>query len=209
MQEKITDTLRKKLRDALKANLEPIDRWIPELQFQSHIGSSPYFEEGEEWPTNSHGTPLDFIIQIARKDAPLIPEWIDLLQFYILWGDDSPYESGDECWVIKAYPHIETRKAKIIEKPKKLRKKKGWPNPWPKPCKPSFEPIQSLPSASDEEASYFTDIIEKMSGKYVGLDDYEKLESAVIGKDFLDYITQVGGYPQWMQYDEIPLEFVR
>jgi len=44
MQEKITDTLRKKLRDALKANLEPIDRWTPELQFQSHIGSSPYFE---------------------------------------------------------------------------------------------------------------------------------------------------------------------
>jgi uncharacterized protein YwqG len=85
MQEKITDTLRKKLRDALKTNLEPIDRWTPELQFQSHIGSSPYFEEGEEWPTNSHDTPLDFIIQIARKDAPLTPEWIDLVQFYILW----------------------------------------------------------------------------------------------------------------------------
>ena len=47
-----------------------------------------------------------------------------------------------------------------------------------------------MPSASDEEASYFTDIIEKMSGKYVGLDDYEKLESVVIGEDFLDYITQ-------------------
>ena len=44
-----------------------------------------------------------------------------------------------------------------------------------------------------------------MSGKYVGLNDYEKPESAVIGKDFLDYITQIGGYPQWMQYDETPL----
>ena len=44
-----------------------------------------------------------------------------------------------------------------------------------------------------------------MSGKYVGMDDYEKLETAVIGDDFLDYITQVGGYPQWMQGDETPL----
>ena len=55
-----------------------------------------------------------------------MPEWIDLLQFYILWSDDSPYEYGDDCWVIKAHPHIEMRKAKLIEKPKKLRKKKGF-----------------------------------------------------------------------------------
>ena len=41
MQEKITDALRKKLRDALRANLEPIDKWTPELQFQSqHRGFS-------------------------------------------------------------------------------------------------------------------------------------------------------------------------
>ncbi|MCL5990368.1 MAG: YwqG family protein [Candidatus Thermoplasmatota archaeon] len=37
------------------------------------------------------------------------------------------------------------------------------------------------------------------------MDDYEKLESAVIGDDFLDYVTQVRGCPQWMQGNETPL----
>lgn len=96
MYQEITKELKSYIRDALKTNLEPIGEWSPDLQFQSHIGSSPYFEKGETWPTNSHGTPRDFIIQVTRKDAPLLPKWIELFQSYILWGDDAPRECEDE-----------------------------------------------------------------------------------------------------------------
>ncbi len=198
MYEKVTEKPESYIRDALKANLEPIGEWSTDLQFQSHIGSSPYFKKGETWPTNSHGIPLDFIIQVTRKDASLLPERIELFQFYILWSGDTPYEFGDESWLFKAYPHIDREKSILIDKPEQIREKEGWPSPWPKPSKPSFESVQSFPSSLDIESSRFLGIFAESVGEDDAFDEYEKLEEALLGEEALYNRTQIGGYPQWI-----------
>lgn len=184
------------IRKSTKIELQKASNPPDDSQLISHFGGQPYFEKGEEWPKTKTGKPLEFIFQIYNKTELEIPDNIELIQFYYNW-DESPWDTGDDGWLVKIYKRVSQDNTIKIEKPEVLEKSNY--------CEITFKAIESLPDwegidVFSNKASQLSCVLDENEP----WESYDKIISKLIGKQ--DYQSQLGGYPTWAQGESTPLD---
>ena len=204
-------------REELKSLLKPLikkaakmtlKRYIPHSSFpipqipegtelQSHFGGQPYFEKGEQWPKAKNGNNLVFVFQVFNDGNMGLPENIKLIQFYYDFDDLTPWFTEDDGWLVKVYETLHKENYTFIKKPPEYftryfnKPDEKEDNIWIPYCEIEFKPILSLPT--DE-------FVDEYGGKEIStLKDYNEIAQELIGYDFYEYFSQIGGYPQWIQ----------
>jgi len=201
------------LENLVKLAIKPATKLITKRQktepndsyLRSHFGGQPYFEKGEKWPSIKEGDEFELIFQIFNTGNINLPENIKLLQFYYDY-ENSPISTYTEDnvrlgyihgngWLVKIYEDLDTANSFTIEKPEWCREDIY--------CEIEYETIKSLPEDAwyDETVKMLS---EKLNGesrkKHFGSYGYvaEKLNCTI------DFMSQLGGYPKWLQGDGTP-----
>jgi len=163
-------------------------------QLKSHFGGQPYFENSEEWPKSKSGRPLDFIFQVFNTGDMQLPEHIKLVQFYYDFKE-FPWETAKDGWLVKIYENLKKDEIKAIPKPQELEKSKY--------CEIDFLESKSLPDW--EGINRISDKASKLScllNEDEPWDTYDEISEKLTGK--VDYQSQLGGYPIWVQGESTP-----
>lgn len=155
----------------------------------SHFGGQPYLEEGESWPQNQNGKPLDFVFQVFNDSYEGIPENIKLIQFFYDF-EEFPWENESDGWKSKIYEKLNTDKLIRIA------------NPTDKPvkyCEITFRKALSLPNW-EALGDLYPETFEQVD-LLLGDDDYDTYEGAcqAITGGEPDSLSSFGGYPAWIQ----------
>jgi len=195
------------LRDAVKVIANEPKTPLKESNMKSHFGGVPYFEKGGKWPQTEDGIYLQFIFQIFNDGSLGLPENIKLIQFfYAIDGEYMAFETEDSGWHVKIYEKIDATKTVIIDKPNDEHFGE-WDNV--AYCEISFEKIKSLPDWEGLER-YNTNA-QKLScvlNEEEPWESYSQVYSKLTGRkqetDEDIYISQIDGYPVWMQGDDTP-----
>lgn len=167
----------------------------------SHFGGKPYAEVDESWPVCPQcKRPLSFICQINMSDCKheTIP-WIGLFTFFYCW-ECYPLEDNRDLpgqWLVRLYPSPQAEKAVSIE-PQQVGEIAQTI-----PCSVVMKATKSLPDW--DGIVVWCSEAEKLSVK-ADLDEpwkpYLSTVEQLIGE--AGYVTMVGGYPYWVQYDATP-----
>lgn len=158
---------------------------------KSHFGGQPYFEKGEEWPTQKDCN-LEFVFQIFNEKYLQLPDNIKLLQFFYDFELDQ--EGG---WFIKIYETINPENYLFIKKPKEHNKVKY--------CEIEYKQIKSLPDwagigAYSKNAKELLRVLEDELDED-NLDIYNEIVKKLVGERPDWPKSQLGGYAQWIQSD--------
>ncbi|MDR0502057.1 MAG: DUF1963 domain-containing protein [Treponema sp.] len=184
---------------------EPQDSYL-----RSHFRGQPYFEKGEKWPSLKEGDQFDFIFQIFNTGDINLPFNIKLLQFYYDY-ENSPisyrtYTDDYVClgykygngWLVKAYEKLDIANSFTMDKPD-----------WcctDLYCEFECKAIKSLPcwKYSNECNETVEMFCEKLDGesKDKNFDSYNFVAEKLGCEQ--DFITKLGGYPNWLQGDGSP-----
>ncbi|MGI4871248.1 MAG: DUF1963 domain-containing protein [Janthinobacterium lividum] len=189
--------LRTKLQSLLQTkhllHIEPVTRPTAS-QLLSHIGGDPYFEVGEEWPTNPKtGQPLELIFQLVNDGSLPWPFPAQVVQFYHNYyaGEppfDDSYEPLDFCF--KTYPQLRPEHQTQLPRPAAL--------PLIGFSAITFELAPSLPD--DDELDIISPATEALC-QQLNPDDwraaYHEAVTELAGEP--DLGSWVGGYAQWLQ----------
>jgi uncharacterized protein YwqG len=182
------------IRPATKIEVQKSTEPTKNTQMESHFGGQPYFEIGEEWVKSADGNKMDFIFQIFNNSSLVLPQAIKLLQFYYDW-EAFPWNTEQNGWYVKIYKTLEPEKIKVIDKPSELNTSKY--------CEIVFKTIDSLPDLSslelyEENAANLSLIL----GREDGCEAYEEVVHKLLPAS--DSWSSLGGYAQWVQFDETP-----
>lgn len=162
----------------------------------SHLKSNargiPYFEKGENWPTDNE-KPLEYVFQIVNNNKINLPEEFGVLQVYIT-DDESIIDQKADALHIKVYSKISKSKSTQIERPYKE---------YADPYDIDFRQDNSLP---DNSSSFRFQAI-KLLKEIDPLDYQDKYkeywQKYVKDTDAWRYVGSfIGGYPKWVQSDE-------
>jgi uncharacterized protein YwqG len=188
------------IKERLKKIILPCSKITPDVpsdepinsQFVSHFGGTPYFENGEDWPTSESGRALEFIFQIFNDERLNMAESIKLVQFFYDM-EEFPWETEGEGWQVKIYESLNREHVKKIEPPLGLETI-GY-------CNIAYQDCLSLPDWEGME------IFEKDAWKLCAMTDnpwknYEQAVTEIIGEQ--NYQSQLGGYPRWVQGEATP-----
>ena len=200
--EEIKNMMKPLIKKAAKMNLKRKEK-IPEgTELQSHFGGQPYFEKGENWPKAKNGNNLVFVFQAFNDGNMGLPENIKLIQFYYdfdAW--EHAWFTKDDGWLVKVYETLNRENIIFIKKPPeyfhrwKIHKpdeKEDWN--WIPYCEIEFKPILSLPNED-----FIDEYDEKKALTLETPYNYNEIAQELIGYDFYEYFSQIGGYPQWIQ----------
>lgn len=182
------------IKKATKLIVEKPSRPPENSQLKSHFGGQPYFEMNEEWPKTKTGKHLDFIFQVFNTGDNGLPDNLKLIQFYYDF-EEFPWDSDSDGWLVKYYDKIDENNIKMISRPSELDK--------PKYCDLTFQQIDSLPDWEGIEVHSFN--ASKLScilNEDEPWENYRKACEDLIGE--LDYQSQIGGYPKWVQGESTP-----
>jgi len=195
------------LREATKIIAKKTEAPIESSNLKSHFGGIPYFEKGEKWPQTKDGIDLQFIFQIFDERNMVLPKNIKLIQlFYAIDGEHMAFETTDSGWYVKIYKELDKAKSIIIDKPSSEHFKE-WDNV--KYCEIGFEKIKSLPDWEGlENHSANAQKLSCVLNEDEPWDSYDQIRTKLIERsqdtDEEIYISQIGGYPTWMQGDDKP-----
>jgi len=208
--EELKNIMRPLIKKAAKMTLK---RYIPNsslpiphslfsegTELQSHFGGQPYFEKCEQWPQAQNGNNLSFVFQAFNDGSGALPENIKLIQFYYDFDDLVPSFTEQDGWLVKVYETLHKENMIQIKKPPEY-----FTRYYNKPdekedcnriayCEIEFSSVLSLPTDD------FVEEYDKKNGVTLGTaEEYNKIAKELIGYDFYDYFSQIGGYPQWIQ----------
>jgi uncharacterized protein YwqG len=178
------------VRKCVKINVKRRSKPPGDSRFISHFGGQPYFDQGEQWPSNSDKRPYDFIFQIVNDGKICLPREINIFQFFCDLDGDEQYDNK-----VKIYLKMNRKKAIRVSRPESLNE--------PRFCRMDFERIKSLPDwdGIDQyqiDASSLSRVIDDEKP----WEPYQRVVTQLIGKQ--DYQSQIGGYPQWVQGNSTP-----
>ena len=182
------------IRTATKLEVLPASRPPENSQMVSHFGGNPYFEKGESWPKTDNGNHLAFIFQIFNTPELELPESIALVQFYYDW-EEFPWETSSEGWLVKIYKKVNQDMVGFIATPSTLETAKY--------CLINCSATNSLPDW--EGIDLHSPPASKLScalDENEPWDSYDQVVEKLIGEQ--DYLSQLGGYPKWVQGEETP-----
>jgi uncharacterized protein YwqG len=200
-----------KYHELLEGSVRPA--WLLRCQkveaisrFQTHIGgSTPFAPIQEGWPLcDSCGKPLEFVWQIDFADFKGVGVYAErgLFQFFYCWEcfplppeDDSGYACrwypDFDALLVEDIPQLDTP-LQVIESD--YSRSVG-------PFEVQAVPFLSVPNDMSQELPIPTEALEEI------VEDGDTLRQ-VYGDFVADYIvdkvSQVGGYPDWIQYDDTP-----
>ncbi|MCL2521688.1 MAG: YwqG family protein [Erysipelotrichales bacterium] len=194
------------VRDALKVIPKKANN-LEGSNLKSQIGGTPYFERGESWPKTKDGTYLQFICQIFNDGNSGLPDNIKLLQFYYaVDGEYMAFETADKGWLVKVYENLDKANVAIVPKPENEHFEE-WDNV--EYCELSFKKIKSLPDW--EGISHYSKNASNLScilNEDEPWANYEKIKAKLTEREYEEdeeiYISQIGGYPAWVQGDDTP-----
>jgi uncharacterized protein YwqG len=184
------------IRTATKLEVLPASRPPENSQMLSHFGGHPYFEKGESWPKTNKGDHLAFIFQIFNTPELELPENIALIQFYYDW-EEFPWETSSDGWLVKIYKKVNQDKLEFIVTPSTLETSKY--------CLINCSATKSLPDWEGIDLHSLT--ASKLScvlDENEPWDSYDQVVEKLIGEQ--DYLSQLGGYPNWVQGEETPTD---
>lgn len=196
--EKLESLVKPLIRKSTKIRLQEAPQ-PQESQLRSHFGGQPYFEEGEQWPTGNSENPLSFIFQIFNTPELGLPNSIQLIQFYYDWKA-FPYTTNEDGWKVKIYKNLNKDKTISINQPADLKTTRY--------CEVSSFASESLPDWEGIEINH-QDIANSI--REVVLDSpketYEEVMEGLTGGP--SCISQLGGYPSWIQGEQTPRDKTR
>lgn len=182
------------LRDATRIEVKKPSAPPRQPQLISHFGGLPYFEAGESWPQSRNGNDLDFVCQIVNTGNNNLPAEVALVQFYYDF-ELYPWDTQDDGWLVKIYPHTDPAKMIQIHNP--------LPESTVKYCEMEFDPVKSLPdwegiNLHGETAARLSCILDEETpwGPY--------LEVAAQLTHGHGMTSQIAGYPTWIQGESTP-----
>lgn len=91
---------------------------------ETHFGGTPYFEEGESWPTwGKEGRPYDFLCQVNLSDCPERPDVpFDLFTVFLRWAAlEEGDVLGDPC-IVRTYVAPGARRSTCVARPDAIDK---------------------------------------------------------------------------------------
>ena len=185
----LKDLVKSLIKPATKLNVLPPSLLPDNSQLESHFGGQPYFESGEQWPTDKNGIHLDFIFQIFNSPELELPQEIELIQFFYNF-ETFPWSTEDDGWLVKIYKELNRDKIELIETPNNVRTLKF--------CPINFERIFTLPDW--EGIDVYSPNASKLScvlNEDQPWENYQKTVQELIGEQY--YQSQLGGYPRWVQ----------
>lgn len=177
--------------NATKINCEKASRPPEDSGLLSHFGGQPYFETGEQWPKSKAGNPLGFVFQVFNEAGTQLPENIKLVQFYYD-PESNAWDTEDDGWLVKIYEQLDTANIETVAKPAELEKTKF--------CQITFQSIKSLPDweGLDLHCPAASDLSAEINDDEPW-EAYNLLAEKLTGNDVDDSLTQLGGYPKWVQ----------
>lgn len=192
--EDLAKILKPLIKKATRMVVQPPSRMPEQVQFTSHFGGQPYFEQGEKWPISRSGNHLNFIFQVFNTEGVCLPAGIKLVQFYYDM-EAFPWDTSDDGWLVKIYRELHQERALEIPKPEELEKSKF--------CTIQLVEVQSLPnwegvSSYSKEAAGLCEQINPEEPWQAYEEGVEKLTGSQ------DYQSQFGGYPKWVQGESTP-----
>jgi uncharacterized protein YwqG len=165
----------------------------------SRLGGPVWLPEGEAWPVDGEGTPLEFMLQVDFADLPPLEDFphAGILQFFV---------GADDLFGLD-YQNAARGDMRVLWHPDGL----AGAHPHPQPS----EPGRSTPFERDEvrrdglplegrlaehqPSSMDWRIDERLNGWY-RRDGYEKIEQ-VLDEARAPVVHHVGGHPEFTQFD--------
>ena len=186
------------IKNATKIIVKKSSHIPTNTQFKSHFGGQPYFEEGEEFPKARddfrNKTPLEFVFQIYNENN-ILPENIKLVQFYYDLNGELSFNTSDGGWYVKIYENLHPENVKLIEKPREHNTVNY--------CEIECVSTQSLPDWEGlERYSRNAAMLSCVLDENKPWKNYNKIVKKLVGKQ--EYMSQLGGYPHWIQGDDTP-----
>ncbi|MDR0501944.1 MAG: DUF1963 domain-containing protein [Treponema sp.] len=183
------------LKDAYKIILRKKKNIPDGSNLKSHIGGQPYFEKNEMWPKAKNGKELDFVFQIFNNDSHILPKKIKLIQFFYDF-EKSTYSSKYDGQLIKIYEELDIKNIAAIKRKSKKNNVLNY-------CEIEYKNIKSLP-VPYEIAKYDKKIemLSCMLNKEDPWNDYLVKYELTDGETCL--YSQIGGYADWISYNEMP-----
>ena len=194
LREKALSMLLPLIRYAGEMTLSPKDTTPGDSRFCSHFNGHPYFNPGKQWPMAPSGKPYDFIFQVVNDGTIGLPQKYAVFQFFYDWHSD-PWDTNTEGWLVKTYRDFDPTSDIMIESPLTKDADRKY-------CDIAFHSIRMLPDWDSIE-SYspkVMDICERIS-EYNPREVYNQLMKEL--KITTDVESCCGGYPQWIQGDNI------
>lgn len=162
---------------------------------RSQFGGEPYFEEGAIWPRSKSGRAMDFVFQIFNGADNVLPDHIELVQFFYD-HDEFPTYTNEDGWSVKIFKKLNKNKMVSL-----LRPLESGIFPY---CEISCKAVLSLPDW--EGICRFVPELKK-SLSLISADEprevYEGLAEKITGSAY--YQSQLGGFPKWVQSETTPV----
>jgi len=207
LQEKALSLLQPLVVEAYQMILKPKAKMPKDSQFCSHFNGNPYFEPGEQWPMAAPKKPYDFIFQVVNDGTFGLPKNIAVFQFYYEW-EMMPCSTKEKGWLVKTYSKMDRTNGITIDIPTEVKER--WEfgeetfNDTRKYCNITFKPICMLPAWDSIDDYVPKKELIKLCDK-INEDEpweaYTQLRKKL--KTETDVDSCYGGYPQWIQGNEL------
>jgi uncharacterized protein YwqG len=181
-----------------------LENFYRDTLLKSHFGGQPYFEKGEKWPSAQDGDSLEFIFQIFNNGFSGLPETIRLVQFFydydrspISYTEDGVHTGYKYGWYVKIYEQLDIENSVIIERPDGGHIY----------CDIEFAEIKSLPDIDNRSIDHTIEILSdkiNAESEEKSFDIYSAVADKLTGSGGETQISQLGGYPVWIQGDCTP-----
>lgn len=162
---------------------------------RSQFGGEPYFEEGAEWPRSGSGRAMDFVFQVFNGSANVLPDHIELVQFFYD-HEEFPTYTDEEGWAVKIFKKLDKNKMVSLPRPAELDAM-----PY---CEISCKSVLSLP---DWEG--ICEYVPELEKALLAINNdepwevYDSIAAKITGNTY--YQSQLGGFPKWVQGESTPL----
>lgn len=171
-------------------------RLHPEAALKSHFGGTPYFEQGDTWPVNKKGLPLQFVFQVFATPFTQLPAGVRLLQFFCPHFTVKESFNVNDCYV-RLVTDFDPQKQVILLEPSFITSR-----PY---CEIVSEEALSLPDwhglpLYNLEAVSLIKALEPDEPWEL----YEQFCEKLTGNCY--YRTQLSGYPRWIQQESTPTD---
>lgn len=183
------------VKNATVLKVKEATRLHPEAAFRSHFGGTPYFEQGDTWPVNKKGLPLQFVFQVFASPFAQLPAGVRLLQFFCPHFTANTSFNVNECFV-KLVTNFDPQRQVTLLPPSFIASR-----PY---CEIVFDEALSLPDwqglslYSPDAVSIITALEPEEPWEL-----YEQFCEKLTGNCY--YRTQLAGYPRWIQQENTPI----